>query len=243
MPKINVANTLTGQQKTFEIEDEHAMMPFWEKRMGAEVPADSLGDEWKGYVLKITGGNDLQGFPMKQGIIKNGRVRILMKPGMSCYRAPRKGMRKRKSVRGCIVGHDLCIVNFTIAKKGDTDIPGLTDATASKRLGPKRAAKIRKMFDLKQDDDVKKYVVRRETKEGTKGMKNKAPKVQRLVTAARVQRKRRVKSAIRNKVIKNREDVARYAELCHDHKTAIKDKRTALLAKKKTSEVKKETKA
>jgi ribosomal protein S6E (S10) len=28
-----------------------------EKRMGQEVPADSLGDEWKGYVLRITGGN------------------------------------------------------------------------------------------------------------------------------------------------------------------------------------------
>jgi ribosomal protein S6E (S10) len=25
--------------------------------MGQEVPADSLGDEWKGYVLRITGGN------------------------------------------------------------------------------------------------------------------------------------------------------------------------------------------
>jgi ribosomal protein S6E (S10) len=33
---------------------------FYEKRMGNEVPADSLGDEWKGYVLRITGGNDKQ---------------------------------------------------------------------------------------------------------------------------------------------------------------------------------------
>jgi hypothetical protein len=28
--------------------------------MGNEVPADSLGDEWAGYVLRITGGNDKQ---------------------------------------------------------------------------------------------------------------------------------------------------------------------------------------
>lgn len=33
---------------------------FMEKRMGQEVPADSLGDEWTGYVLRITGGNDKQ---------------------------------------------------------------------------------------------------------------------------------------------------------------------------------------
>jgi ribosomal protein S6E (S10) len=32
-----------------------------EKRMAQEVPADSIGDEWKGYVFRITGGNDKQG--------------------------------------------------------------------------------------------------------------------------------------------------------------------------------------
>lgn len=31
-----------------------------EKRMGAEVPADSLGPEFAGYVLRLTGGNDKQ---------------------------------------------------------------------------------------------------------------------------------------------------------------------------------------
>ena len=41
--------------------------------MGAEVEADSIGDEWKGYVLRISGGNDKQGFPMKQGVLTNGQ--------------------------------------------------------------------------------------------------------------------------------------------------------------------------
>lgn len=40
--------------------------------MGTEVEADSLGDEWKGYVVRISGGNDKQGFPMKQGVLTNG---------------------------------------------------------------------------------------------------------------------------------------------------------------------------
>jgi small subunit ribosomal protein S6e len=31
-----------------------------------------------------------------------------------------------------------------------------------KRLGPKRATKIRKFFNLGKEDDVRKYVVRRE---------------------------------------------------------------------------------
>merc|ERR1712061_801449 len=153
MPKINVSYPQLSLQKTFDIEDEHKMMPFMEKRMGAEIPADTLGDEFKGYVVKITGGNDKQGFPMKQGVLKNGRVRLLFKKGMSCYRERRGGMRKRKSVRGCIVGHDLAILNFVVVKKGDADIPGLTDDSKARRLGPKRASKIRKMFGLEKGDD------------------------------------------------------------------------------------------
>lgn len=35
--------------------------------MSQEVEIDALGDEFKGYVVRIGGGNDKQGFPMKQG--------------------------------------------------------------------------------------------------------------------------------------------------------------------------------
>lgn len=33
---------------------------FYEKRMAQEVAVDSLGDEFKGYVVRITGGNDVR---------------------------------------------------------------------------------------------------------------------------------------------------------------------------------------
>lgn len=50
---------------------------------------------------------------------------------------------------------------------GEKDIPGLTDSTVPRRLGPKRASKIRKLFNLAKEDDVRQYVVRRPlTKEG-----------------------------------------------------------------------------
>ena len=52
---------------------------FNERRMGSDVNGEILGDEYKGYIFRITGGNDKQGFTMKQGILINGRVRILMK--------------------------------------------------------------------------------------------------------------------------------------------------------------------
>jgi hypothetical protein len=52
--------------------------------MAQEVVADSLGAEWKGYVFRITGGNDKQGFPMVQGIMQNKRIRLLLGDGTRC---------------------------------------------------------------------------------------------------------------------------------------------------------------
>lgn len=71
--QLNVAFPATGCQKLFEVVDEHKIRIFYEKRMGTEVEADLLGDEWKGYLLRITGGNDKQGFPMKQGVLTNSK--------------------------------------------------------------------------------------------------------------------------------------------------------------------------
>ena len=41
------------------------------------------------------------------------------------------------------------------------EIPGLTDDTKPRRLGPKRASKIRKLFMLSKEDDVRQYVIKR----------------------------------------------------------------------------------
>lgn len=99
-------------------------------------------------MFRISGGNDKQGFPMKQGVLSANRVRLLMHKGVSCYRPRRRGERKRKSVRGCIVASDLAVLNLVVTKKGEHDIPGLTDAPVPRRLGPKRANNIRKLFNL-----------------------------------------------------------------------------------------------
>merc|ERR1711918_35320 len=77
------------------------------------------------------------------------------KKGSKSYKPRRTGERQRKSVRGCIVGADLAVLNLVITKKGDQEIPGLTDVDCPRRLAPKRASKLRKLFNLsKLDDDV-----------------------------------------------------------------------------------------
>lgn len=80
--------------------------------------------------------------------------------GTPCFRGygRRNGERRRKSVRGCIVSPDLSVLNLVIVKKGDNDLPGLTDVEKPRMRGPKRASKIRKLFNLTKDDDVRKYV-------------------------------------------------------------------------------------
>merc|ERR1712034_162184 len=105
---------------------------------------------------------------MKQGVMTNGRVRLLLSKGHSCYRPRRTGERKRKSVRGCIVDGNLSVLSLVVIKKGDGEIPGLTDRVIPRRLGPKRAGKIRKLFNLTKEDDVRQYIIRRPlpTKEG-----------------------------------------------------------------------------
>merc|ERR1712141_83017 len=213
-----------------EVHDEHKLRNFYEKRMATEVAADCLGEEWKGYVVRISGGNDKQGFPMKQGIMTNGRVRLLMGKGHSTYRPRKTGERKRKSVRGCIVDSNLSVLNLVIVKKGDNDIPGLTDRVVPRRLGPKRAGKIRKLFNLQKEDDVTQYIIRRPvpTKEGKpepKKPKTKAPKIQRLVTPQRLQRKRHIMAQKRGRANHAKQEAALYAKLLAKRHKEAKEKR------------------
>merc|ERR1712159_937338 len=159
-----------------------------------EVPADRLGDEWKGYILRISGGN---------------------------------------SVRGCIVDSQLSVLDLVIMKKGEGEIPGLTDNTQPRRLGPKRVGKIRKLFNLSKEDDVRQYVVHRPLpeKDGKKP-RSKAPKIQRLVTPARIQRKRKVLALKRQRAEKNKAQAAEYAKLIAQRQ---REKRQALLSRRRSS--------
>jgi len=207
---------------------------FYEKRMAQEVAIDTLGDEFKGYVVRITGGNDKQGFPLKQGVLVPHRVKLLLSKGHSCYRPRKTGERKRKSVRGCIVGADIRALALVVVKQGENDIPGLTDEVLPKSLGPKRATKIRKFFNLEKKDDVRKFVIRREVvpkKEGAKPY-TKAPKIQRLVTPERLQRRRHLRSLKKRKTEQQKVQVAEYKTVLAKRLAEKKEKVAAAKTKK-----------
>ena len=225
--------------KKLDIDDDKINRHFYDRRMGSDVDGEILGKEFKGYTLRITGGNDKQGFTMKQGILVNGRVRILMKGRTTLYRPRRTGERKRKSARGCICGPDLSVIALKVLVKGEGEVAGLTDNENPRRLGPKRASHIRSAFVLRKTDDVRKYVVRREIKRGDKTF-YKAPSIQRLVTEKRVRRKVLNKRSRVDAWKKNKEAHVAYEKLLSKY---LKEKKAAKKAAEPTPAVEEKPKA
>ena len=82
---------------------------------------------------------------------------MLMKKCHKCFHPRRKGFKKKKSVRGSYVGPDIGMLQLVIVKKGAADIPGITgpEDEILRRLGPKRANKIRKLYACEKGVDVR----------------------------------------------------------------------------------------
>jgi len=180
---------------------------------------------------------------MKQGVLINHRTRLLLDGRTTGYHPVKHGERRRKSVRGCIVGNDLAVINLVIVKRGPTDLPKLTDPASDRpsTRGPKRANKIRKVWGLTKADDVRRYVVRRKIPAKAEGKKDtfKSPKIQRLVTPITRQRKRRRIALKRRRHQKATTEAAEYQKLITSLR---KERKTSVLQKKRevrASEVRK----
>eukprot|EP01061_Rhynchopus_euleeides_P032986 TRINITY_DN54_c0_g1_i3.p2 TRINITY_DN54_c0_g1~~TRINITY_DN54_c0_g1_i3.p2 ORF type:complete len:260 (+),score=118.40 TRINITY_DN54_c0_g1_i3:60-782(+) len=238
--KLNIANPTSGTQKTYELDDDKAIQRVVDKRLSHEFDGGLLGDKYEGYVFRITGGADKQGFPMKQGVLATSRVKLLLARGAVGYQAwrGRTGERNRKSVRGCIVGSDISVMNLVIVQKGKEELEGLTDTTVNRRLGPKRAAHIRKLFDLSKEDDVRKYVLRRDVKGHSK-----APKIQRLVTPVTRQRRRRRRALLKTRYEASKDARSKYYVLVNKRSQIASQRKKAAEARKKSAAEKATAKA
>merc|ERR1712154_183505 len=105
---------------------------------------------------------------------------------------------------------NLSVLSMAIIKKGEAEIPGLTDNTIPRRLGPKRASHIRKLFNLNKNDDVRQYVIKRPlpAKEGK---------------PTTLKRKRHRLALKRRQWEKNRQTTAEYAKILAQRQKEAKE--------------------
>ncbi len=79
----------------------------------------------QGYKLKLTGGTDKDGIPMRPDVHGSAKARIVLSGGVG-YKPKDKGMQKRKIVRGNTVSQETTFLNFSIV-----------EAPKSKKKAPK----------------------------------------------------------------------------------------------------------
>ncbi|KAF3825727.1 hypothetical protein GH733_006554, partial [Mirounga leonina] len=175
---------------------------FTEKCMVKELATDALGEEGKGYMVQISGGNNKQGFPMKQGTLTHDHVHLLLSKGHYCYR---QGLEKEST---------------NLYK----DIPGLTDTTVPHCLACKRASRIHKLCSLSKEDDACPYVVRKPLNKEGKKARTKVPKIQHLVTPPLLQHKCRHIALKKQHTKKNKDEAAEYAKLLAKRMMEAKEK-------------------
>jgi small subunit ribosomal protein S6e len=101
------------------------------KKVGDIVEGDVLG--LPGYKLKITGGSDRSGFPIRPDVHGSGKKRILIR-GPPGFRPDRKGIAKRKTVRGRELDSEISQVNMRVEEKGSTGLEELITQTSYHRL-------------------------------------------------------------------------------------------------------------
>lgn len=112
--KLNVAVPKEGKTYTFEVKDPQAQVLVG-KRIGDTVDGKMLGLKWK--KLKITGGSDTSGFPMRPDIHGGVKKRVLLTKGLGLRTVPRKGYRKKKMIRGNMITPDIYQVNLVAVEE------------------------------------------------------------------------------------------------------------------------------
>lgn len=120
--KLVISNPKTGIAKQVEISGGEAEILVG-KRIGDEVSAKELGlnlreifgDESipEDAKLKITGGTDKDGFPMRPDVHGPRRVKILLSKGPG-FRPREKGERRKKTVHGNTISPNIVQVNLKI---------------------------------------------------------------------------------------------------------------------------------
>jgi small subunit ribosomal protein S6e len=112
--RVNVSDPKEGKSVQVPVSGQHANV-LVRKRIGDEI--DGMFCGLPGYKLKITGGSDKDGFPMRPEMPSAGRKRILVSYSLG-FKPERGGMRRKKTFRGNEIGPDTLQINTVVTQHG-----------------------------------------------------------------------------------------------------------------------------
>lgn len=133
-----VVGTKSGKSYNIEAKDDLAAV-FIGKRIGDVVNVTPLG--LKGYEVKITGGSDKCGFPMRGDLHITGRGKALMSTRTVGYKPRGEGVRMRRTVVGDIINDAISQINTVVVKEGHDPVEKLLGIKPPE-AAPAEAAKV-----------------------------------------------------------------------------------------------------
>lgn len=104
--KVVVSDAKTGKSEVLEAKDSTAQL-FLGRRLGDTIDLNAVGTNYK---VKITGGSDKAGFPMRADVLGGGKRYVLLTEGVG-LRHTEEGEKKRKFVRGSLVTEEIYQLN------------------------------------------------------------------------------------------------------------------------------------
>ncbi|MFH1106069.1 MAG: 30S ribosomal protein S6e [Candidatus Aenigmatarchaeota archaeon] len=119
--KLVISDPSTRKAHQLDL-DESKSRALIGKKIGEEAQGDALG--LPGYTLKITGGSDRDGFPMRPDFPGVGRKRIIL-IGAPGFHPRLPGQRKQKLICGNTVSETIAQVNTKVLKKGEKPLEEL----------------------------------------------------------------------------------------------------------------------
>jgi len=112
MPVLIVSNPADGTSQRVELDDQQ-LRALYGTRIGQVVEGAVAG--MQGYKIKLTGGTDKDGIPMRPDVHGSAKARVILSGGVG-YKPKDKGEKKRKVVRGNTVSTETTFLNFTIVE-------------------------------------------------------------------------------------------------------------------------------
>jgi small subunit ribosomal protein S6e len=111
--KIIVSDPETGKSQSVELEESQAV-PLIGRKLGEVI--DGAAVKLSGCKLKITGGSDKDGFPMRPNIHGGVRVGAILSEGVG-FHPSQHGERQRKTLRGNVITESIVQINMKIVEK------------------------------------------------------------------------------------------------------------------------------